>query len=245
MKNFLIIGLALSLLMACGQAEKSITGEVKAQNYSWSLVTTWPKNYPGLGMAPERFSKLVEEMTQGQLKVTVYGAGEFVPAMGVFDAVSSGAVEMGHGGAYYWKGKVPAAQFFASVPFGLSENLSIPIVNIVKDIKIQDQKLQMERVITDGFQKVEAETPVIVTTGNQVGDPRYPTLKGIMSASKKEITKISLSDLEITDEDINPKVRIEEVYFPENDNKVEIIEGHSTKEKAINLISKLKEEGVI
>ena len=58
----------------------------------------------------------------------------------------------------------------ASVPFGLSENLSIPIVNIVKDIKIQDQKLQMERVITDGFQKVEAETPVIVTTGNQVGD---------------------------------------------------------------------------
>ena len=95
MKNFLIIGLALSLLMACGQAEQSTAGEAKAQNYSWSLVTTWPKNYPGLGMAPERFSKLVEEMTQGQLKVTVYGAGEFVPAMGVFDAVSSGAVEMG------------------------------------------------------------------------------------------------------------------------------------------------------
>ena len=47
------------------------------------------------------------------------------------------------------------------------------------------------------FKKVEAETPVIVTTGNQVGDPRYPTLKGIMSAFKKEITKISLSDLEI------------------------------------------------
>ena len=106
--------------MACGQTEQSITGEVKAQNYSWSMVTTWPKNYPGLGMAPERFSKLVEEMTQGQLKVTVYGAGEFVPAMGVFDAVSSGAVEMGHGGAYYWKGKVPAAQFFASVPFGFT-----------------------------------------------------------------------------------------------------------------------------
>ena len=120
MKNFLTIGLALSLLMACGQAEQSTVGAAKAQNYSWSLVTTWPKNYPGLGMAPERFSKLVEEMTQGQLKVTVYGAGEFVPAMGVFDAVSSGAVEMGHGGAYYWKGKVPAAQFFAGVPFGFT-----------------------------------------------------------------------------------------------------------------------------
>ena len=54
---------------------------------------------------PERFSKMVNEMSQGQLKITVYGAGEFVPAMGVFDAVSSGSVEMGHGGAYYWKGR--------------------------------------------------------------------------------------------------------------------------------------------
>ena len=71
MKNFLITGLALSFLFSCGQADQNTDSEVKFQNYSWSLVTTWPKNYPGLGMAPERFSKLVDEMSQGQLKVTV------------------------------------------------------------------------------------------------------------------------------------------------------------------------------
>ena len=120
MKNFLISTLVLSLLIACGAPEQSNINENKIKNYSWSLVTTWPKNYPGLGMAPERFSVLVEEMSQGQLKVKVYGAGELVPAMGVFDAVSSGSVEMGHSGAYYWKGKVPAAQFFAGVPFGFT-----------------------------------------------------------------------------------------------------------------------------
>ena len=120
MKNFLISTLVLSLLIACGAPEQSKINESKIKSYSWSLVTTWPKNYPGLGMAPERFSTLVEEMSQGQLKVKVYGAGELVPAMGVFDAVSSGSVEMGHGGAYYWKGKVPAAQFFAGVPFGFT-----------------------------------------------------------------------------------------------------------------------------
>ena len=120
MKNFLISTLVLSLLIACGAPEQSNINENKIKNYSWSLVTTWPKNYPGLGMAPERFSALVEEMSQGQLKVKVYGAGELVPAMGVFDAVSSGSVEMGHSGAYYWKGKVPAAQFFAGVPFGFT-----------------------------------------------------------------------------------------------------------------------------
>ena len=120
MKHFLISGLALCFLSSCGAPEENAAGVAPAKNYSWSMVTTWPKNYPGLGMAPERFSQLVEDMSQGQLKVTVYGAGELVPAMGVFDAVSGGSVEMGHGGAYYWKGKVPAAQFFAGVPFGFT-----------------------------------------------------------------------------------------------------------------------------
>jgi TRAP-type mannitol/chloroaromatic compound transport system substrate-binding protein len=68
MKNFLIIGLAITLLMACGQAEQSKAGDVMAQKFSWSLVTTWPKNYPGLGMAPERFSKLVEGNDAGPIK---------------------------------------------------------------------------------------------------------------------------------------------------------------------------------
>ena len=71
-------------------------------------------------MAPERLAKLVKEMSDGRMNITVYGAGEIVPAMGVFDAVSSGSVQMGHSGAYYWKGKIPAAQFFAGVPFGLN-----------------------------------------------------------------------------------------------------------------------------
>jgi len=120
MKHYLLSGLALCFLSSCGAPEEFAAGVAPAKNYSWSMVTTWPKNYPGLGMAPERFSQLVKEMSQGQLKVTVYGAGELVPAMGVFDAVSGGSVEMGHGGAYYWKGKVPAAQFFAGVPFGFT-----------------------------------------------------------------------------------------------------------------------------
>jgi TRAP-type mannitol/chloroaromatic compound transport system substrate-binding protein len=71
-------------------------------------------------MAPERIAKLVEEMSNGQMKITVYGAGEQVPAFGVFDAVSSGSHQMGHSGGYFWKGKAPAAQFFTGVPFGLT-----------------------------------------------------------------------------------------------------------------------------
>jgi TRAP-type mannitol/chloroaromatic compound transport system substrate-binding protein len=84
------------------------------------MVTTWPKNFPGLGTGANNLARLIGEMSGGRLQVKVYGAGELVPAMEVFGAVSQGIAEMGHGAAYYWKGKSEAAQFFAAVPFGLT-----------------------------------------------------------------------------------------------------------------------------
>lgn len=90
------------------------------ESYDWTLVTTWPKNYPGLGAAPENFAKLIKRMSNGRLNVTVYGANQLVPAMGVFGAVSSGSAQMGHSAAYYWRGKIPATVFFTSVPFGMN-----------------------------------------------------------------------------------------------------------------------------
>jgi len=103
-----------------GSTVKSRASDDAQAIFQWKLVTTWPKNYPGLGLGPENFARLVDEMSNGRLRVHVYGAGEMVPAMGVFDAVSQGVVEMGHGASYYWTGKVPAAVFFTSVPFGLT-----------------------------------------------------------------------------------------------------------------------------
>ncbi len=88
--------------------------------YHWRMVTTWPKGLPGLGRAPEYFAEKVAAMSNGRLQIKVFGTGELVPAFGVFDAVSQGAVEMGHGASYYWKGKMPAAPFFAAVPFGMT-----------------------------------------------------------------------------------------------------------------------------
>lgn len=91
-----------------------------AKTYQWKMVTAWPKNYPGLGTSAERLAERVTAMSAGRLTIRVYAAGELVPALEVFDSVSRGTAELGHGAAYYWKGKVPTAQFFTSVPFGLS-----------------------------------------------------------------------------------------------------------------------------
>lgn len=95
-------------------------GVAGGEQFQWKMITTWPKNFPGLGFAAENFARSVEKMSGGRLTVRVYGAGEIVPALGVFDAVSEGVVDAGHGAAYYWKGKVPASVFFTAVPFGMT-----------------------------------------------------------------------------------------------------------------------------
>ncbi len=84
------------------------------------MVTTWPKNFPGLGTGAERLAKRITDGSDGKINVKVYAAGELVPPFESFDAVSSGTAEMYHGAEYYWQGKSKAFNFFASVPFGLT-----------------------------------------------------------------------------------------------------------------------------
>ncbi|MCP8900468.1 TRAP transporter substrate-binding protein [Gilvimarinus xylanilyticus] len=116
----LVLFAALVMTKAGDKSSAQSGAAVKQQSYRWRMVTTWPKNFPGLGTTAEEFASMVNEMSGGRLTIQVHGAGEIVPAMGVFDAVSSGSVEMGHGGAYYWRGKSPATQFFTTVPFGMN-----------------------------------------------------------------------------------------------------------------------------
>lgn len=120
----LLAGIILTgLIAACGGDKPAATaaGEAVAkQTFKWKLVTSWPKNFPGLGTAPENFAKIVNEMSDGRLTINVFGAGEIVPGFQVFDAVSQGTAEMGHAAAYYWKGKMPAAPIFTAIPFGFN-----------------------------------------------------------------------------------------------------------------------------
>lgn len=116
----------LTALVGCSEdgrssgAQITVTQEPTVETFEWKMVTSWPKNLPGLGIAPENLANHVDKMSAGRLKIKVYGAGELVQALEVFDTVSNGAAEMGHTAAYYWQGKVPEAAFFATVPFGMN-----------------------------------------------------------------------------------------------------------------------------
>jgi TRAP-type mannitol/chloroaromatic compound transport system substrate-binding protein len=84
------------------------------------MVTTWPKNFPGLGTGAENLARRINTMSGGKLEVKVFAAGELVPPFQSFDAVSAGNAEMAHSASYYWPGRSPAFNFFTAVPFGLT-----------------------------------------------------------------------------------------------------------------------------
>ncbi|MGR9045779.1 MAG: TRAP transporter substrate-binding protein [Gammaproteobacteria bacterium] len=107
--------------LAAGASVLATSNPTHAETgYKWKMVTAWPKNFPGLGTNANLLADLITQMSGGRIEVKVYGATELVPAFEVFDAVSKGTAEMGHSGAYYWKGKAEAVQFFSAVPFGLT-----------------------------------------------------------------------------------------------------------------------------
>lgn len=112
------------VLRSCGNEnfaqDNSGPNVISGEKYRWKMVTTWPPNFPILGEACTLYADLVKELSGGRIEIRVYGGGELVPALEVFDAVRSGAAELGSGAAYYWAGKIPSAQFFGSVPFGMN-----------------------------------------------------------------------------------------------------------------------------
>lgn len=114
---------AAGLLAACdGSTSEQTTGApaVVTKKRQLKMVTSWPKNFPGLGTGAERLAKRIEALSDGDITVKVYAAGELVGALGGFDAVSQGKADMYHAAEYYWQGKSPAFNFFAAVPMGMT-----------------------------------------------------------------------------------------------------------------------------
>lgn len=84
------------------------------------LATSWPKDFPGLGIMPVNIANAVREMTNGRIDIKVYAAGELVGALECFGATSTGAADMYHAAEYYWQGKAKGFSFFTTVPMGMT-----------------------------------------------------------------------------------------------------------------------------
>ena len=99
-----------------GVASPNISKNIR----QFRMATSWPKDFPGLGVMPNRFAKALHDMSDGRLEVKVFAAGELVGALECFDATSTGAADMYHAAEYYWQGKSKAFSFFTAVPWGMT-----------------------------------------------------------------------------------------------------------------------------
>ncbi|MHA1536622.1 MAG: TRAP transporter substrate-binding protein [Alphaproteobacteria bacterium] len=84
------------------------------------MVTSWPKNFPGLGTAASRFARRIEQASQGRYTIKVFAAGELVKALDCNDAVQQGTADLYHSADYYFQRKSQAYAWFTAVPGGFS-----------------------------------------------------------------------------------------------------------------------------
>ena len=133
----------------------------------------------------------------------------------------------------------------AHVPLGVAEMLGLPCVTLAQKIEVAGEGIVIQRALTDGYEVVEAPLPALVTVTNELGEPRYPTLRGIMQASRKQPTNWSTADVGLNAGSLEPKVTLTELYIPVSDNQVEVIEGEDDADAGRKLALRLREEKLI
>ncbi|WP_299675489.1 TRAP transporter substrate-binding protein [uncultured Roseobacter sp.] len=103
-----------------GTAAAALASPAIAQDKrQWKMVTAWPKNLPGPGVAAQTLADRITTLSGGRIEVRLFPAGELVPGRGVFDAVSEGTAELYHAVPAYWGSKSKGILLFGSQPFGL------------------------------------------------------------------------------------------------------------------------------
>lgn len=131
---------------------------------------------------------------------------------------------------------------------GIAELLGIPSITVAKKIEALDGKVRVERVLPDGYEVIESSTPCLITISNELGEPRYPTMKGIMSAKKKPVTNWKPQDIGVTPAEIGTQgrqVNLVKLFQPVREGKCEIIGGDSPAEAAVALAVRLREAKVL
>ncbi|MDP2953606.1 MAG: electron transfer flavoprotein subunit beta/FixA family protein [Chloroflexota bacterium] len=184
-----------------------------------------------LSMGADELILLQDETLEGGDSVsTAYALAMAIKKVGQFDLILCGRQ------ACDWDaGQVGSA---------LAEFLGIPCVTPAKKIEVLDGKVRVERVIPDGFEVIEANLPAVVTVSNELGEPRYATLKGIMAAARKQPIVWKASDLGVEPGKIGQagrKIKLLKLYIPVREVKCEIVEGENVADAAAKLAVRLRE----
>ena len=133
----------------------------------------------------------------------------------------------------------------AHVPLLLSEAMELPCVTHIIKLQVNDKTLVLDRIFDDGTQTIRCPIPAIITVTSEFGQPRYPTLHGIMSVGNAKLEILTLSQLEIPPESVEPRVKMYSLDFPKSKGRAQLIPGINDTEKGHNLALRLRQEKLI
>jgi len=131
---------------------------------------------------------------------------------------------------------------------GIAEILGLPGVTVAKKVEVADGKARVERVTADGYEVIEVSLPALVTVSNELGEARYPTIKGIMAAKKIEPVVWKPADIGVEPVQIGAagrRVKLLKLFQPVHEGKCELVEGESLEEAGVNLALKLRESKIL
>ena len=131
----------------------------------------------------------------------------------------------------------------AQVPLGVAEALGWPVATIGRKVEVADGVVRVERVLPDGHELVEAPLPAVVTVSNELGQARYPNMRGIMAARRVQPTVWSAADLGM--EPAPPAFELISLAKPERAAQTEMIAGDSEEEAGRKLALRLREERIL
>ena len=133
----------------------------------------------------------------------------------------------------------------SQVPLILAELLGLPAVTIAQKVEVIDGKITVQRALKDGYEVVEGSLPALVSISNELGEPRYPTLRGIMAATRKTPTIWGMGDLDIDPSALEPSLKLLDLFIPEKVSQCEIISGDDDADAGRKLALRLREEKII
>jgi electron transfer flavoprotein beta subunit len=130
----------------------------------------------------------------------------------------------------------------------MAELLEIPCVSIAQKIEVSDGRVMVERLVEGGYDVMEVALPALITVSNEINKPRYPTLRGIMAAGKKQIPTWDAAALGIDPAHIGANAahaRVLKLYVPVHEAHCEFLDGDTDEEKGEKLALRLREAKLI
>lgn len=168
--------------------------------------------------------------TEGDSWSTAYALAMAIQKVGKFDLIFCGRQ------ASDWdSGQVGSA---------IAEILGLPSVTVAKKVEATDGKVKVERVTADGYEVVEVTLPALITVSNELGAARYPTIKGIMAAKRKEPTVWKPADIGVDPAKIGAagrRTKLVKLFQPVREGKCEVLTADTPEEAAVKLAQRLRE----